>query len=119
MSAVQHAEADALRYGHLTVFNTFMRRINGAQFDIALRGQHARSLEVILRRDLQFFRFVEDLCTRISESLSVRDVDGADGVAVLQLMLASASDWPLGPGVYAEDTRQVARAEYLRIFGSL
>jgi len=115
----QQAEADALRWGHSIVFTQFMRRINGAQFDIEQRRQHARSLEAIMRRDLRFFRFVESVLIQMSRVPGANDFGGAEGVEVLQLMLASARDWPLGPGAYAVVARQMARAEYVRVFGSL
>lgn len=119
VSDAEQAEADALRWGHSIVFTRFMQRINGAQFDVEQRGRHARSLEDILRRDPRFFRFVECICIQMHRSPTANDFGGAEGVRVLQLVLASARDWPLGPDACAVVRRQRARAEYVRIFGSL
>jgi hypothetical protein len=117
MSQDQRQEAKDLSWGHEIVFTRIMDCINAAQFNIEVRWHHASKLEGILRRDPRFFSFVEGFCIQMRLSPEASAFGGEEGVRVLELMLASARGWPLGPGLNAGVALLWGMQEHQRIFG--
>ena len=117
LSGHHRAEGAALKEGHNFVFRTMLKRMNLAGFDLKERWHHAKAIENIMRRDILFFTFVEDLCkdSRLAET-SLED-GGLEGICVIELMLASARNFPVGPGPTGLVLQQRCKAEHSRVFG--
>ena len=117
VSEHHRVQGAALKVGHNFVFRDLLKRMNLAGVDIEERWKHGKAIEDILERDILFFTFVEDFCkdTRLDET-SLED-GGLEGVCVIELMLASARNFPVGPGPNGLQVQQRAKTEHKRVFG--
>ena len=117
LSAQQRVECAALKEGHAYVFNTMLGRVNLAGFDLVERWNHAQEIEGILKRDRLFFSFVEHFCEDARLDETRLEDGGLEGICVIELMLASARNFPVGLGPNGLQMQQRCKAEHKRVFG--